>query len=189
MTKFIAGHSDVIGGVVCCSAEDRKRIRHLAIEVGGAMQPFDAWLTVRGLESLDVRIRRQCSNAQLLADALAEDQRIVVVHYPGLTGHPDHETARRLFRQDAYGGVLSVEVDGGVDEAVRWCDALQVAWIGASLGGAHTLVCHPASTTHRQVARESRREFGLADGLVRISAGLEDGGDLVDDFVQALKAV
>lgn len=189
VTKFMAGHSDVIGGVVCCSEGDRKALRKVAIDVGGAMQPFDAWLATRGLQTLDVRIARQCASAAAIAGALGADERVTAVHYPGLETHRDHATAARLFRRDAFGGVLSVEVSGGIDGAARWCDAMQIAWIGASLGGVHTLVCHPASTTHRLVAPERRRELGLADGLVRISCGLEDTADLVEDLVGALEAI
>ena len=189
VTKFMAGHSDVIGGVVCSSAADRLRIRRTAIETGGAMQPFDAWLATRGLETLEVRMARQCATAQRLAETLAADDRVLAVHYPGLPTHPDHETARRILRRPAFGGVLSVEVAGGVAGAARWCDAMELAWIGASLGGTHTLVSHPASTTHRQVDPALRRELGLADGLVRISCGLEEADDLLEDLVGALKAL
>jgi cystathionine beta-lyase/cystathionine gamma-synthase len=189
VTKFMAGHSDVIGGVVCSSAEDRLALRKLAIEIGGAMQPFDAWLSTRGLETLEVRVKRQCETAQRIAEALASEDRVLAVNYPGLADHPDHATARRIFRQPAFGGVLSVEVAGGVEGAARWCDAMQLAWIGASLGGTHTLVSHPASTTHRQVDPAQRRALGLADGLVRVSCGLEDPEDLIEDLVGSLKAI
>lgn len=189
VTKFMAGHSDVIGGVVCSSAADRVLLRKTAIDTGGAMQPFDAWLATRGLETLEVRIRRQCETAQRVAEALEADDRVLAVNYPGLPTHPDHETARRILRRPGFGGVMSVEVAGGLEGAARWCDAMQLAWIGASLGGTHTLVCHPASTTHRQVAPDLRRELGLADGLVRVSCGLEDADDLLDDLLGALKAI
>jgi cystathionine beta-lyase/cystathionine gamma-synthase len=124
-----------------------------------------------------------------LAEMLAGESRVVAVHYPGLVTHPQHEQASKLLRPGYFGGMLSVELSGGVEGAAAWCEALSTAWIGASLGGTHTLVTHPASTTHRQVAPSEREVRGLTDGLVRVSAGLENTEDLVADFSQALQAV
>ncbi len=188
-TKYIAGHSDVIAGVVCCSARDRSRVQGVAIDIGGAMQPFDAWLAIRGLQTLEVRQERQCHSAMALAEMLAGDRRVVAVHYPGLGSHPHHDRAAKLFRHNSFGGMLAVELSGGIDQAAAWCEALSTAWIGASLGGTHTLVTHPASTTHRQVPVSERTARGLSDGLVRISLGLENTEDLLDDFNQALQVV
>jgi len=187
VTKYIAGHSDVVAGVVCCSASNRSRVRHVALEVGGAMQPFDAWLAIRGVQTLEVRLERQCRSALALAELLASHSAVVAVHYPGLPRHPHHERASKLLRHGYFGGMLSVELAGGMAGAAAWCEALTTGWIGASLGGTHTLVTHPASTTHRQVPSADRASRGLADGLIRVSAGLENTEDLLADFAQALR--
>lgn len=189
VTKYISGHSDVIGGVVCCSHAMKERIRSVALNIGGAMQPFDAWLSIRGAQTLEVRLERQCRSALALAGWLESHDSVRQVRYPGLASHVHHERASKLFRDGYFGGMFSFEVDGGVGGAATWCEALEVAWIGASLGGTHTLVCHPASTTHRQVPSEIRAARGLADGLIRVSVGLENVEDLTEDFSQAFRAV
>ena len=188
-TKYLGGHSDVVAGVVCCSSRDRARLRAVVLEVGGAMQPFDAWLCIRGVQTLELRLERQSSSAHMMAEELAGRAGVVRVHYPGLPSHPGHALAVSLLRPGHFGGMFAVELEGGVNGATRWCEALQVAWIGASLGGTHTLVTHPASTTHRQVDPAARRELGLADGLVRVSVGIETPADLLADVVTALRAV
>jgi methionine-gamma-lyase len=185
VTKYVAGHSDVIAGAVCCSIENRTRLQRFAIDIGGAMQPFDAWLALRGVQTLEVRLERQCRSALALAEMLSREPRVSAVHYVGLENHEHHERAAKLFRPGYFGGMLSVEIAGGVGGAAAWCEALSTAWIGASLGSTHTLVSHPASTTHRQVAASERAARGLADGLVRVSAGLENTEDLLADFRQA----
>lgn len=187
-TKYLAGHSDVVAGVVATSAAGRQRLRELALETGGACPPFDAWLCLRGLVTLGLRVARQCETAAALAAALAAHPRVEAVHYPGLREHPGHRVAERLFRPGCYGGMLALEVSGGAESARRFTEALELGWLGASLGGPHTLVTHPASTTHRQVEPARRRELGIADGLVRVSAGLEDVADLLEDFCRALDA-
>jgi cystathionine beta-lyase/cystathionine gamma-synthase len=187
VTKYLAGHSDVVSGVVCCSAADRRRLRSVAIETGGAMQPFDAWLSVRGIQTLEVRLERQCATAMALAAFLERQPHVTQVHYPGLESHAHHERAARLFRPGAFGGMLAFELDGGAEAAAAWCEALELAWMGASLGGTHTLVTHPASTTHRQVEAALRADRGLTDGLIRLSTGLENVEDLLADFESAFK--
>jgi cystathionine beta-lyase/cystathionine gamma-synthase len=189
VTKYIAGHSDVVAGVACCSSADRSALRRVALGVGGAMQPFDAWLAIRGVQTLEVRLERQCRSAMALATMLEAERDVVAVHYPGLSSHPHHERAAKLFRPGWFGGMLSVELSGGLAGAAAWCEALSTAWIGASLGGTHTLVTHPASTTHRQVAVSERVSRGLTDGLVRLSTGLENTEDLVKDFSEAFRAL
>jgi cystathionine beta-lyase/cystathionine gamma-synthase len=189
VTKYISGHSDVIGGVVCCSVTDRKRVRSIALNIGGAMQPFDAWLSIRGTQTLEVRLERQCRSALALAEWLERAPAVRQVHYPGLASHPHHEHASKLLRPGCYGGVFSFEIDGGVNGAASWCEALKTSWIAVSLGGTHTLVAHPASTTHRQLSPEARLARGLADGLIRVSVGLENTEDLLDDFASAFEAI
>src|SRR5919198_3661148 len=185
-TKYLGGHHDLIGGVACSSEELRKRLRHTAIDVGGAMQPLDAWLAVRGLITLELRMQRHCANAQAVAEFLERHPKVERVHYPGLPSHPHHEVARRELPR-GFGGMLAFEVEGGMDPAVRFCDSLELAWVATSLGGHHTLVGHAASTTHRQMDPEARRAAGIGDGLIRVSVGLEDADDIIDDFDRALE--
>jgi cystathionine beta-lyase/cystathionine gamma-synthase len=187
-TKYIGGHHDLIGGVACASAEHVARLRATAIDTGATMAPLEAWLCLRGLMTLELRMRRHSESAQVLAERLAEHPKVERVHYPGLPQHPQHEIAERLLPK-GFGGMLAFEVRGGVEAGTAFCDGLELAWIGASLGGTHTLVGHAASTTHRQMDPEARRAAGIADGLVRVSVGLEDVSDLLRDVERALERV
>ena len=186
VTKYLGGHHDVVGGVACLTDELRTEVRRTSLDVGGAMQPFDAWLAIRGLATLSLRMERHSANAQTLAEFLEGHDKVERVHYPGLSSHPQHDVAKRELTRGC-GGMLAFEVKGGVDAAVRACDALQLVWVGTSLGGIKTLVGHAASTTHRQMDPEARRAAGIGDGLIRVSVGLEDPEDVVEDFAQALE--
>ncbi len=185
-TKYIGGHHDLIGGVVCASGEHIARLRDTVIETGGTMAPFEAWLCLRGLMTLELRVQRHSATAQALAERLESHPKVERVHYPGLISHPQHAVAERVLPK-GYGGMLAFEVAGGVDGGMRLCDALQMAWVASSLGGTHTLVGHAASTTHRQMDAEARRAAGIADGLVRVSVGLENEDDVIADFERALE--
>jgi O-acetylhomoserine/O-acetylserine sulfhydrylase-like pyridoxal-dependent enzyme len=185
-TKYIGGHHDLTGGVVCTTEEGMRGLRQTVIETGGTMAPFEAWLAMRGLMTLALRMERHSASARALALFLQEHPKVERVHYPGLPSHPQHETAKRLLPK-GFGGVLAFEVAGGVDAGRRFCDALEVAWVATSLGGTHTLVGHAASTTHRQLDPQARRAAGIGDGLIRVSVGLEDADDLVEDFGRALE--
>jgi cystathionine beta-lyase/cystathionine gamma-synthase len=187
-TKYIGGHNDLIGGVACCAVGERERLRDTAIDLGGTMAPFEAWLSLRGLMTLALRMDRHCANAAALAAFLEGHEKVERVWYPGLASHPQHEIAARQFER-GFGGMLAVEVAGGVEGGQRFCDALELAWVATSLGGTHTLVGHAASTTHRQMDPAARRAAGIADGLVRVSAGIEDAADLLDDVGRALEKV
>jgi cystathionine beta-lyase/cystathionine gamma-synthase len=184
-TKYLGGHHDMTGGVVCCSATDRARLRATVIDTGGTMAPFEAWLAMRGTMTLQIRMDRHVESARALAGFLEAHPKVARVHYPGLASHPDHEVAERVLRGP--GGMLGVEVDGDVEAGMRVCDALELAWVATSLGGTHTLVGHAASTTHRQMDPDARRAAGIADGLIRVSVGLEDVEDLIEDFDRALE--
>lgn len=186
-TKYVGGHSDLLGGVVCCTDEGRARLRSHSLDLGGAMQPFEAWLCLRGLATLELRMERHSATASDLAALLVASPSVGAVHYPGLDGGRLSLRAKSLLRLP--GGMLAFEHVGGYEAGAAVCDALRVAWIGASLGGAHTLVSHPASTTHRQLDAASRQAAGISDGLIRVSVGLEDAGDLMADFSGALAAV
>ncbi|MDQ3570946.1 MAG: aminotransferase class I/II-fold pyridoxal phosphate-dependent enzyme [Actinomycetota bacterium] len=183
-TKYIGGHSDLIGGVVCTSGERWRSLRHTAIDTGGTMAPLEAWLCARGLATLALRMDQHCRSALRLAEFLAACHNVEHVHYPGLLTHPSHHIARRELA--GFGGMLAFEVAGGSEGGAAFCDGLRTAWIGGSLGGAHPLVAHPASTTHRQLPPEARQAAGIGEGLVRVSVGLEDVDDLMTDFEHAL---
>ena len=187
-TKYVGGHHDLIAGVVCTSDEGRARLRDVAIDTGATMAPFEAWLCLRGLMTLALRMDRHCESAMALSSALEGHSKVERVRYPGLASHPQHEVAARLFPR-GYGGMMAIEVTGGVEGARRFCDALELVWIATSLGGTHTLVGHPASTTHRQMDPAARRAAGIADGLVRVSVGIEDLDDIVADIERALEKV
>jgi methionine-gamma-lyase len=184
-TKYIGGHADLIGGVVCTSGERFAPLRNTLVEVGGSMQPLEAWLCIRGLATLSLRMEQHCRSAGRLAHFLEEHPKVVRVHYPGLASHPQHDLAARQLR--GFGGTLAFEVDGGLEVGGRVAEALELGWIAGSLGGVQTLVAHPASTTHRQMDAEARRAGGIGDGLLRVAVGLEDADDLVEDFAQALE--
>jgi cystathionine beta-lyase/cystathionine gamma-synthase len=185
-TKYIGGHHDLTGGVVATTEDGMRGLRDMAIETGGTMAPFEAWLALRGLMTLELRMERHSRSAQTLAEFLEGQAKVERVHYPGLPSHPHHEVARRLLPR-GFGGMLAFEIEGGVEAGMRFCDALELAWIATSLGGTHTLVGHAASTTHRQMDPAARRAAGIADGLVRVSVGLEDVEDLIEDFQRALE--
>jgi len=187
-TKYVGGHNDLIGGVVCGSRQLVDRLRDTVIETGGTMAPLEAWLCMRGLATLALRMERHCANAQTLAEHLEAHPKVERVHYPGLPSHPQHEVAARLLR-GGFGGMMAFDVAGGVEGGMRFCDGLELAWVAASLGGTQTLVGHAASTTHRQMDPEARRAAGIGDGLVRVSVGIEDVDDLIEDFDRALERV
>jgi len=152
--------------------------------LGGALAPLNAFLLLRGLKTLALRMERACATATRLAAFLAEHPAIERVHYPGLGSHPDHELAARQLA--GAGGVVAFEVAGGLEPAARFQDRLKLIALAASLGECHTLVTHPATVTHRQYSRAEREAAGITDGFVRLSAGLEDPEDLIADIAQAL---
>ena len=187
-TKYVGGHNDLIGGVVCTSEEGMAGLRSTVIETGGTMAPLEAWLSMRGLSTLQIRMDRHSGSALALTTWLEGHPKITRVRYPGLSSHPQHDVALRLLPR-GFGGMAAFEVEGGVEAGQRFCDALELVWVAASLGGIHTLVCHAASTTHRQLDAEARRAAGIADGLIRLSVGLEDVEDLIQDIERALEKV
>jgi methionine-gamma-lyase len=186
-TKYIGGHADLMGGVVVGKRELIERIRHLAIELGTTAGAFEAWLALRGVQTLALRLDRQCASALSVARALADHAQVAEVGYSGLVGHPDHERAKSLFGGERFGAMLSFSLDGGHEAARRVCDALQVVRVGSSFGSLRSEVCHPATTSHRQLTPEERSAAGIGDGLIRVAVGGEDPEDLVDDFLQALE--
>lgn len=186
-TKYIGGHSDLIGGAVAGSRERIEHIRHLAIEQGSTAGAFESWLALRGVQTLAIRLERQCSNALALARVLSDHPKVEEAGYSGLPDHPDHQRASALFDGPRFGAMLSFSLKGGFDAGVRACDALRIARVGSSFGSLHSQVCHPATTSHRQLSAEERRAARIGDGLIRVAVGGEDQQDLIEDFVQALE--
>lgn len=185
-TKFLGGHSDVTAGVVSGTRESIERIRLHAIDTGPVLAPIEAWLTARGVQTLALRVERICRNAQAVAEMLAAHPSVERVLYPGLSSHPQHDLALRLL-PDGAGGMLAFDVAGGIEAGRRVMEKVEIALPAASLGGTKTLVVHPASVTHTQLSRTERERFGIGDGMLRVSVGIEDVDDLLSDFEQALE--
>lgn len=185
-TKYLNGHSDVIGGaIVAASDELADNLAWWANCLGITGAPFDSYLTLRGVRTLYARMEQHEKNANLLATVLDEQELVNRVYYPGLAGHPGHEIARR--QQQGFGGMVSFEIDGG-ESAVRvFLESLKHFSLAESLGGIESLVCHPASMTHAPVGEEALAAAGIRQNLVRLSVGIESGADLVDDVVAALE--
>ncbi|MEO8955493.1 MAG: cystathionine gamma-synthase [Ktedonobacteraceae bacterium] len=184
-TKYINGHSDVIGGVIVTNNDDvYQSIKFYENAAGGVPAPFDSWLTLRGIKTLAVRMRQHEENARAIAHFLSEHPRVEKVYYPGLVTHPDHELAKRQMR--GFGGMVSFQFKGtyaDVDKVVR---RFKVFALAESLGGVESLVCHPASMTHGSIPKDIRESRGLTDTLLRLSVGIEDIDDLLADLEQAL---
>ena len=184
-TKYLNGHSDVVGGaVVAAKAEDMEQLIWWANCTGVTGAPFDSWLTLRGLRTLSVRLERQQRSAGKVAAWLATHPRVQATYYPGLEAHPTHEIARR--QQAGFGAMLSFEIDGGEREVRAVLERINVFTLAESLGGVESLVAHPASMTHASMAPEARRTAGIGDTLLRLSIGLEHEEDLLGDLERAL---
>lgn len=187
-TKYLGGHSDVVGGVLVGNDKDlQPRLMHLQNSVGGTPGPLDCFLVLRGTKTLHVRMERHCRNARAVAGFLEAHPRVARVHYPGLPQHPQHELASRQMRD--YGGMISFELDATVEQAKQVASRLRVFALAESLGGVESLVDHPASMTHASIPAAERRAAGLADGLLRLSVGIEDEADLVADLEQAIASI
>ncbi len=185
-TKYINGHSDVVGGaVVARDAEAHQQLVWWANALGLTGSPFDAFLTLRGLRTLDARLRAHQENTQALVSLLDAHPAVRVVHYPGLESHPGHAIAAR--QQEGFGAMLSVELDGGVEAVRAFLDGLQCFTLAESLGGVESLVAHPATMTHAAMSPEAREAAGIGDGLLRLSVGIEHVDDLVADIAAALE--
>ncbi len=187
-TKYINGHSDVTGGLAAGSREIIEILRRGRTLRGACMSPFDAWLTLRGARTLALRMRQHSKNALALAEALEKNEKIVRVHYPGLSSHPQHDLARAQFGKD-YGGMLSVELRGGLREVDALIKELQLVEFVPSLACLSTTISPPARTSHRGLSPEERQARGIKDGLVRISTGIEDIRDIIQDFQEALSKI
>ena len=187
-TKFLAGHSDVIAGVVAGRDALVRRVEKVQIDTGATLGPFDAFLVLRGILTLAVRAERHARTAAALAAWLERQDGVQRVLYPGLASHPQHDAAVRQFRPDAFGGMLAVDVVGGREAGRAIIDHLALTELTASLGSVHTMVVHPPSTSQRQMTDEQLAAAGITPGLLRVSVGLEDLEDLQDDLSRALAA-
>ena len=184
-TKYIGGHSDIIGGIVIGSAERVAAARKIVINAGGNASPWEAFLALRGLKTLALRMERHSTNALAVAQVLEGAPGVTAVRYPGLASHPQHELSCRVLRGGMAGGMLAVELEGGRAHGERFLGRMRVAVHATSLGGVETLVSHPASSSHRQLSEEGLAAAGLTPGTLRVSIGLEDADDLIADLVAA----
>jgi cystathionine gamma-lyase len=185
-TKYLNGHSDMVGGVIV-AGEDRERADRLAFlhnAVGAIAGPFDSFLALRGLKTLALRMERHCANAEAVAEHLWRHPQVARVHYPGLAGHPQHALARR--QMHSFGGMVTIELKGGLAEARRFLERVEIFALAESLGGVESLIEHPAIMTHASLPPEQRQALGIGDSLIRLSVGIEDIDDLIADLDNAL---
>ncbi|MBS1902992.1 MAG: PLP-dependent transferase [Bacteroidetes bacterium] len=186
-TKYLGGHSDVIGGAVVTSdASLAEQIKFYQNSAGGVPGPWDCWLLLRSVKTLAIRMDAHCANAMRIAEVLSIEPKIKRVFYPGLKSHAQHDLAKKQMR--GFGGMISVET-GNIEAAKRFASALKIFTLGESLGGVESLVCHPVTMTHGSVPPERRAELGITDGLVRLSVGIEDYEDLLADTQRGLDAI
>ncbi len=188
VTKYLAGHSDLIqGAVLAKDAAIFEPVKFLQNATGAVPSPFDCWLTLRGLQTLELRMQRHAENAAAIADALREHRLVRRVYFPGLREHSGHEIARR--QMSGFGGMVSFELEGTVDEVTSFVSSRRYFTLGESLGGVKALVCHPARMTHASIPAEERAKLGLSDTLIRLSPGCENAKDLVEDLTEGLEQI
>lgn len=188
-TKYINGHGDVIAGFVIGSQEFITKVKMFGLKdmTGATMGPFEAWLILRGLKTLEIRVQRHCESARKIAAYLDANPKVEKVYYPGLPEHPGHDIAARQMKD--FGGMISFEVKGGREAGMKFVNSLKLCTIAVSLGDAETLVEHPASMTHSTYSETDLKAAGISAGLIRLSVGLENPEDLIADFEQAFKNI
>ena len=188
VTKYLGGHGDLMAGVVACSAARGHDLRERQKLLGANLGPQEAWLALRGLKTLPLRMRQHCANAQAVAEWLVRHPAIAHVNYPGLPDHPQHDLAARLFAGRGFGGMVSFDLRGAAQAQVfAFMEALELVLPATTLGDVYSLTLYPAHSSHRYVAPEVRAALGIGDGLVRLSVGIEDVGDIIADLAQALE--
>lgn len=185
-TKYLNGHADVTAGAAVGDREKVEKINHLRRDMGGTLDPLASWLVLRGMKTMAIRVRAQNESAMALAEYLSKHRRVKVVHYPGLKTHPQHALAKR--QMSGFGGMMSFELNGSMEDARRLTEKLKIAFLAASLGSVETLVSQPAIMTHTQLTAAERTKTGIPESLIRLSVGIEDKEDLIADFKQALEA-
>ena len=188
-TKYLNGHGDATGGiVVCANAESLAPLRQVSKLVGGVLGAFEAYLTLRGVKTLSLRMTKQCENARQVAERLARHPGVARVHYPGLPSHPDFSIASRLLRGGLSGAVVSFAIrDAGRAEVFRFMDALRLCCVGTTVGDIYSQLLYPAISSHRALSPDERHQLGIGDDLVRLSVGIEDAGDLIADVEKAIE--
>ena len=193
VTKYLGGHSDVVGGALVTNRGDlAEKLRFLQNAIGGVMGPFDAYLALRGVKTLAVRMQRHCESAIHIAQWLEKHPKVERVVYPGLASHPQHAVAKKqmqLAGQPAFGGMITIFIRGGLAESRRFLENVHMFALAESLGGVESLIEHPAIMTHASVPAESRKALGISDNLVRLSVGIEHQQDLINDLEKALAHV
>ena len=187
VTKYINGHADLIAGAAVAGKEIARKIKLMRRDFGGTLDPIPAWLILRGMKTMAIRVRQQNATAMVLAEFLSNHRKVAKVHYPGLKTHPQHQLAKRQMK--GFGGMLSFEIRGTTKDAMKFTESVKVATLAASLGGVETLVSQPYNMTHTQLSAKERALTGIPETLVRVSVGIEDADDLVEDFKRALAAV
>ena len=186
-TKYLGGHHDITAGVACCNEQHFDAIWNYRKIFGGVMDPLSAFLTLRGLQTLELRIQQQNKNAMKIAEFLDRHEKIKTVYYPGLASHPDHDIAKRQMM--GFGGMLSFEVNGDFDETKQFMDGLKVIKLATSLGGVTSLANQPITNTHAALSQENRAKAGISESLVRLSVGVEPVDIIIDDLRQALERI
>jgi cystathionine beta-lyase/cystathionine gamma-synthase len=188
VTKYLAGHSDLIqGAALARDAAIFEPIKFLQNAIGAVPAPLDCWLTLRGIKTLELRVQRHAENAARIAEALGAHSLVKQVYYPGLPTHPGHAIARR--QMSGFGGMVSFELDGSLDEVTQFVSHRRFFALGESLGGVKSLICHPAKMTHASIPADRRAAAGLSDTLIRLSPGIEHADDLIDDLLEGLHAI
>jgi len=183
-TKYLAGHSDIVAGAVAGSRELLGKVREMMVSLGGSMDPDPAYLLIRGLKTLEIRVRRQSETALAVASFLERHPKIERVHYPGLPSHPDYHLAKQ--QMTGFGGMLAFDLKGGLDAACKFCDRTRIFLLAVSLGGVESLIVLPIYTSHYRMSTAELQAAGVGPATVRMSVGLEDQGDLIADLEQAL---
>ena len=189
-TKYIGGHGDVLGGAIVSSQANRKILHEIIKMTGGNLGPAEAWLTLRGIKTLPLRMRQHCTNAMEVAKRLQGHPQISKVNYPGLADHPQHELAMKLFPEGLFGGMISFEIkSAGKKEVFRFMESLDLVLPATTLGDVYSLTLYPAMSSHRALTPEERKKGGISDGLVRLSVGIEEVGEIIGDLEQALAKI
>jgi len=187
-TKYLSGHNQLIGGVVITNREDLfDQLKFVQKSIGAVPGPFDCWLTILGIKTLDLRMKKHDSNAQTVAEYLEAHPKVLSVTYPGLPSHPAHETAKK--QMSGFSGMISFELTGGIPAGKIVMNSVKLAKLAESLGAVETMITHPATMTHADVPKDEREARGLTDGLVRLSVGIENPDDIIADLEQALNRV
>lgn len=189
-TKYLGGHGDVTAGIVATTAERRFDLNTVNKTIGSITSPFDSWLVLRGIKTLPLRMQRQCENAVVVANWLREHPKLSRVNFPGFPDHESHEVARRQFKHGLFGAMVSFEIrDGTVEQVFNFMRALEMVVPATTLGDVYSLVLHPATSSHRALTPEQREAWGIRDGLVRLSVGIEDPEDIIADLERGLAQV